>query len=169
MRGRSASQTANMAWERCGPAKATTIMASSSDGMESRVSRIWFSTAERRPWVAPAKTPDAAVAWLNAQVNDVLKDPEVVARLEAICSGLVAHGLPATMPAAVVEQASLPGERCIAGTLASLPTLAFQHSVRPPALIIVGEVVGLRQQLTPWLRRSLTAAMDEGVMQQACA
>ena len=92
-----------------------------------------------------------------------------VARLEAICSGLVAHGLPATMPAAVVEQASLPGERCIAGTLASLATLAFQHSVRPPALIIVGEVVGLRQQLTPWLRRSLTAAMDEGVMQQACA
>lgn len=57
MRGSSASQTANIAWLRCGPAKATTIIASSSEGMESRVSRIWFITAERRPWVDPAITP----------------------------------------------------------------------------------------------------------------
>ena len=43
MRGSSASQTANIAWLRCGPAKATTIIASSSEGMESRVSRICSS------------------------------------------------------------------------------------------------------------------------------
>jgi hypothetical protein len=69
MRGRSASQTANMACDRCGPAKATTIMASSSDGIDSRVSRIWFSTAERRPWVDPAKTPSARPQSVAASVT----------------------------------------------------------------------------------------------------
>ena len=57
------------------------------------------------------------------------------------------HGLPATTPAALVEQASLPGQRCVSGTLQDLPGLARHHGVRPPALIVVGEVVALRPQL----------------------
>jgi tripartite-type tricarboxylate transporter receptor subunit TctC len=35
-------------------------------------------------FVAPAGTPAAAVQWLNTEVNAVLKDPDVVARLDAI-------------------------------------------------------------------------------------
>ncbi|MBS0468348.1 MAG: uroporphyrinogen-III C-methyltransferase [Proteobacteria bacterium] len=67
--------------------------------------------------------------------------------LPVICEQLVRHGLPAATPAALVEQASLPGQRCITGTLQDLPTLAEQHKVRPPALIVVGEVVALQPQL----------------------
>ena len=43
----------------------------------------------------------------------------------------------------------MPGERCITGTLADLPTLALTHGVKPPALIMVGGVVSLRAQLMP--------------------
>ena len=70
-----------------------------------------------------------------------------VGNLPTICGELVRHGLPAQTPAALVEQASLPGQRCITGTLQDLPQLAQQHRVRAPALIVVGEVVGLQPQL----------------------
>ncbi|WP_404302279.1 uroporphyrinogen-III C-methyltransferase [Alicycliphilus denitrificans] len=92
--------------------------------------------------------------------NEVALDWEALARprqtvviymgmgtLPVICEQLVRHGLPAGTPAALVEQASLPGQRCITGTLQDLPALAQQHRVRPPALIVVGEVVALQPQL----------------------
>ena len=92
--------------------------------------------------------------------NEVALDWEALARprqtvviymgmgtLPVICEQLMRHGLPASMPAALVEQASLPGQRCITGTLEELPRLAQQHRVRPPALIVVGEVVALQPQL----------------------
>ncbi|MDP2405448.1 uroporphyrinogen-III C-methyltransferase [Hydrogenophaga sp.] len=72
-----------------------------------------------------------------------------VNNLSEICRQLIAHGLPGDTPAALVEKATLPDERCITGTLADLPELALSHGVKPPALIMVGGVVGLRAQLMP--------------------
>lgn len=72
-----------------------------------------------------------------------------VNNLPEICRQLVAHGLQADTPAALVEKATLPEERCITGTLADLPALAVSHGVKPPALIMVGGVVSLRAQLQP--------------------
>ena len=57
--------------------------------------------------------------------------------------------LPGDTPAALVEKATLPDERCITGTLAELPALALRHQVRPPALIMIGSVVSVRAQLLP--------------------
>jgi uroporphyrin-III C-methyltransferase len=70
-----------------------------------------------------------------------------VSNLPEICRQLIAHGLPADTPAALVERATQPEERCITGTLGSLPALAKTHGVKPPALIMVGAVVALREQL----------------------
>jgi len=67
--------------------------------------------------------------------------------LPLICERLVAHGLAKDMPAALVEKATLPKQRVIAGTLTSLPALAADSRVKPPALLIVGEVVWLREKL----------------------
>ena len=79
-----------------------------------------------------------------------------VGQLDRICQELMAHGLPPTQPAAIVEQACLPAERCIVGTLETLPALARDHDVCPPALIFIGEVVQVRAQLAPWLRKPAT-------------
>jgi len=68
-----------------------------------------------------------------------------VGALEQICRGMIEHGLPATMPAALVEKATLPQQRVTEGTLKSLPGLA--RGAKPPALLIVGEVVRLRSRL----------------------
>lgn len=70
-----------------------------------------------------------------------------VSNLPEICRQLIAHGLPADTPAALVERATQPEERCITGNLGSLPALAKTHGVKPPALIMVGAVVALREQL----------------------
>lgn len=70
-----------------------------------------------------------------------------VATLPTLCEQLVAHGMPAGTPAAIVERATLPGQRCITGTLRSLPALAAEHRVKAPALVIVGDVVSLQPRL----------------------
>lgn len=70
-------------------------------------------------------------------------------RLPQISAQLIAHGMPMDTPAALVERASLPDQRCVVGHLRDLPALAVAEGVKAPALILVGTVVGLRDQLDP--------------------
>jgi len=67
--------------------------------------------------------------------------------LPVLCQQLVAHGLPAVTPAAVVQQGTTREQRVVVGTLETLPLLAFKTGLKPPTLIIVGEVVKLREKL----------------------
>ena len=70
-----------------------------------------------------------------------------LAALPEICRQLVAHGAPATLPAAVVQQGTTADQRVVAATLADLPARVAQAGLKSPCLIIVGEVVALREQL----------------------
>lgn len=71
-----------------------------------------------------------------------------IGTLSVISSELVAHGLSPDTPAALIERATTKEERCVVGTIKSLPELAIQEQIKPPALIVIGEVVGLRKTLT---------------------
>lgn len=66
--------------------------------------------------------------------------------LAEICRQLQRHGLPADLPAAIVEKATTPSQRVVSGSLQTLPTLARAAAIRSPALLVVGEVVALRRQ-----------------------
>jgi uroporphyrin-III C-methyltransferase/precorrin-2 dehydrogenase/sirohydrochlorin ferrochelatase len=70
-----------------------------------------------------------------------------VAALPEICRQLVRHGMPAEMPAAIVQQATTRKQRVVSGSLQTLPTLAKATAIKAPALIIIGEVVKLRRKL----------------------
>jgi len=72
-----------------------------------------------------------------------------IGTLPIICRELLAHGLAGDTPAALVERASLPDQRCVTGTLAQLPQLAQDERIKAPALIIIGHVVRLHEQLYP--------------------
>ena len=64
-----------------------------------------------------------------------------------MCDELKAHGMPASTPAALVEKGTLPEQRVFSGDLDSLPGLVNAHEVCAPTLIIVGDVVRLRDKL----------------------
>jgi uroporphyrin-III C-methyltransferase/precorrin-2 dehydrogenase/sirohydrochlorin ferrochelatase len=67
--------------------------------------------------------------------------------LPTLTRELIAHGLPAATPAAIVQQGTTPGQRVVAATLATLPRQAANARLEPPTLIIVGEVVRLHRTL----------------------
>jgi uroporphyrin-III C-methyltransferase len=79
--------------------------------------------------------------------------------LPIICEQLMRHGAPPNTPAAVIERATCPDERVVDGTLETLPALAKVHEVKAPALIVIGGVVALHEQLAagPALRARVTA------------
>jgi uroporphyrin-III C-methyltransferase/precorrin-2 dehydrogenase/sirohydrochlorin ferrochelatase len=67
--------------------------------------------------------------------------------LETICSQLVAHGRKPDTPVAVIEQGTTRNQRTLTATLASLPGKIKDSMVHAPTLMIVGEVVTLRDKL----------------------
>jgi uroporphyrin-III C-methyltransferase / precorrin-2 dehydrogenase / sirohydrochlorin ferrochelatase len=66
-----------------------------------------------------------------------------VSRLRQIAAQLVQHGRDAATPVAVVEDGYGPDQRTTVGTLATIADLAAEHAIRPPAVIVVGDVVTL--------------------------
>ena len=90
--------------------------------------------------------------------------------LPVACRELMAHGLPPTWPAAIVQQGTTHKQRVLIGTLETLPAQAREARLKPPTLIIVGEVVKLHEKLKwfepdqapdvgTWKKDGKTAAM----------
>ncbi|AGN79707.1 MULTISPECIES: siroheme synthase CysG [Pseudomonas] len=73
--------------------------------------------------------------------------------LPTICAELIRHGRAASTPAALVQQGTTRNQRVFTGTLADLPDLVARHEVHAPTLVIVGEVVQLRDKLA-WFEGS---------------
>jgi uroporphyrin-III C-methyltransferase/precorrin-2 dehydrogenase/sirohydrochlorin ferrochelatase len=67
--------------------------------------------------------------------------------LPGICEQLIKHGRAADTPAALIQQGTTVNQRVFTGTLANLPQLVAEHEVHAPTLVIVGEVVKLREKL----------------------
>lgn len=70
-----------------------------------------------------------------------------VANLPEIVRRLIAHGRPPDTPAAIVENGTRPRQRVVVAPLAELPARAAAAAIGAPALIVVGEVAGLAEQL----------------------
>lgn len=75
-----------------------------------------------------------------------------VTALPAITGGLLAAGMDASTPAAMVERGTLPAQRRCDATLKTLPERAKEMGIRSPALIVVGGVCALAQELC-WFER----------------
>ncbi len=67
--------------------------------------------------------------------------------LDLLCKGLIDNGLSPALPAALVERGTTLRQRVICAKLESLPKEATECDVQPPMLVIIGEVVTLREKL----------------------
>ncbi len=68
---------------------------------------------------------------------------------------LIAEGMSAGTPVAIVQWGTLGKQKSVAGTLATIAALAAKGKIIPPALTIVGDVVKLREKLNWFERRPL--------------
>ena len=78
-----------------------------------------------------------------------------VGKLKNIVATLVKYGRPPDQPAALIERGTWPHQRTVIASLRQLPEKAAAAGLRPPALIVVGAVVGLNDQLNWFESRPL--------------
>jgi uroporphyrinogen III methyltransferase / synthase len=69
------------------------------------------------------------------------------ANLDEWTRALIAHGLSPETPAAIIQWGTLGKQKSAAGTLATIASLAKEEKLSPPALVVVGDVVRLREKL----------------------
>lgn len=81
--------------------------------------------------------------------------------LEEIVNGLLRAGMPEETKAAVISMASTREQRICEGTLSNLAMRAGRENLKSPAVIVVGDVVGLRKDLPVWEGASSFPSMEE--------
>lgn len=94
-----------------------------------------------------------------AQLNHTLVFYMGVTCAAKIASELISAGLSVTTPVAIIENGCRKNQRVLVAELAGLSELVQANDVKSPALIIVGEVVSLAEQLQPdyWLAAAADA------------
>ncbi len=78
-----------------------------------------------------------------------------VGNLPAIAARLIEYGRSPETPAAVIRRGTGPAQKTVVGSLASIARVADEAGIKPPAIIVVGEVVGLREKLEWFEKRPL--------------
>ncbi len=92
-----------------------------------------------------AESDSGGIDWRTAALMPTAVFLMGVETLPIIVAQLLAHGRPASTAAAVIERGTLPEQRVIVATLDTI--LAMCADVKPPAVVVVGDVVGLRSNL----------------------
>jgi uroporphyrinogen III methyltransferase / synthase len=100
----------------------------------------------------PAK-PESALDWKAlAAFPGTLVFYMGVRRLPQNARALIDAGRSPDEPAAVIQQGTLPEQRVVTGTLATIAGLTAEAGLRAPAITLVGPVAGLRETLA-WVER----------------
>jgi uroporphyrinogen III methyltransferase/synthase len=104
----------------------------------------------------PAK-PDSALDWhALAAFPGTLVIYMGVRQLGAIAQRLIDGGRAPAEPAALIERGTLPEQRVVTATLATLAEVARAESVKAPAIAVFGPVAALHERLDWFARPPLT-------------
>ena len=88
-----------------------------------------------------------ALAELNATIVILMG----VGKLKENCKKLIENGKNPETPVAIIEKGFSDEERVIVGNLENIGEIAKNKNVKPPAIIVIGEVVKLREKLKDFL------------------
>ncbi|MDN3683059.1 uroporphyrinogen-III C-methyltransferase [Vibrio tapetis subsp. quintayensis] len=91
---------------------------------------------------------DLEIQWSAlAQLNQTLVIYMGLSKVELISDNLIKAGMSRTTPVALIEKGCCPDQRTFTGQLDDLVQLKEAHQVRSPALIVIGSVVSVAEQM----------------------
>ena len=79
-----------------------------------------------------------------------------VQRIGAVAAELLRHGRSPDTPVSVIADGTMPTQRTISSTLEQVEGMVTREGIRPPAIVVVGDVVGVAAEITE-LMRDVTA------------
>ncbi|WNC68193.1 uroporphyrinogen-III C-methyltransferase [Thalassotalea nanhaiensis] len=98
---------------------------------------------------ASLKDSDAEANWRNiANEKDTLVFYMGLNKVAQISERLIKHGMPETMPIAIIDQGTLSDQQVCCSDLTNIANDMKFYDFKGPALIIVGEVVNKRQAIS---------------------
>lgn len=96
----------------------------------------------------PPDHPDSLINWQAlAQLSGTLVLLMAVENLPKITATLLSHGRPATTPAAVIADGTLPSQEMVTADLATIATTAQSAGIGAPAIVVIGNVVEVSKQV----------------------
>jgi len=71
-----------------------------------------------------------------------------VQRIGAVAAELIQHGRSTDTPVSVIADGTMPTQRTINSTLGQVEGMVTREGIRPPAIVVVGDVVGVAAEIT---------------------
>ena len=97
--------------------------------------------------------PQSTIDWSKlADAHRTLVLLMAIGNLTNICARLIEHGLSADTPVAVIADGTRPTQRTVTGTLETIASEVQRAGLAAPAIVVIGEVVALRENLR-WFDR----------------
>jgi uroporphyrinogen III methyltransferase / synthase len=116
----------------------------------SHTSSVAFITGHEDPTKRESDMDWAALAGIGTLVFLM-----GVKNLPLIAENLIRFGKPAETHAALIRRGTTPDQETLTGTLADIARKAGEHRFAPPAILVVGSVVGLRETMNWFETRPL--------------
>src|SRR5579863_3799139 len=106
-----------------------------------------------------------AIDWARIGATETIVLFMGLVNFAAIARELIAHGRAPSTPAMVVRWATRADQETLVGTLATLPGIIVEKGLKPPATIVIGEVVSLRERFNwfeklPLFRQRIVVTRD---------
>src|SRR5580704_8577243 len=75
-----------------------------------------------------------------------------VQRIGAVAAELLRHGRSPDTPVSVIADGTMPTQRTINSSLEQVEGMVAREGIRPPAIVVVGDVVGVAMEITELIR-----------------
>ncbi len=106
------------------------------------------NSVDRLDWTSLARDRQTLAIYMGVQ------------RFPAIMNNLIAQGRRTDTPVAIVERGTTAAQRVFRGTLGQLTLLAEAHGIEAPAMLFIGDVVGVGAVQSPVCVDEYHAAAD---------
>jgi uroporphyrinogen III methyltransferase/synthase len=117
--------------------------------------RLYSSSFAVIPGYEDVTKRESAIDWSKLATGiGTLVFLMAVKNLDIITQKLIENGRPSDTPVAVIRWGTRPDQRTIVGTLKDIASIVKEKDIRPPAVMVVGEVVKLRNSLK-WYEKKL--------------